>query len=107
MLKLKYIGNTYPWKHYAILFNGNTVGNIEMSIDDGIISIRHVFIDPDYRKAVRFWEWLKRFHDIYVYDVVPDAVMYWNKQGAKIKSYVPECRFKDIPFTEEELDGFF
>jgi len=48
--------------------------------------------------------WIKQFDAIYAYQVVPEAVSYWEYIGATILTVVGESKFEDIVFEEGETD---
>ena len=90
------------FKHYIIVWNFESVGELTFKILDGDLHIQNVFIHEDYQGQIGFGNWLRTFENIYVYNVLPESEAYWHRRRAIIVSTVEQPKFLDILFEEED-----
>lgn len=103
--KLEFQEKIEDYKHYIIVHDFESVGEIFFIIRYGTLHIFNVFIHDDYKGKVGFGNWLRTFETILVYNVLPESVDYWHRRKAGIVSTVEKQKFSDIIFEQGEEDA--
>ncbi len=102
--KLKFQEKLGKFKQYTIVDKTEEVGEITFAILNKDLHIQNVFIYEEFIGKVGFGDWIRTFEDVYVYDVLPKATLYWARRGAIIVSTVKPVKFEDIIFENIELE---
>ena len=96
--------DTQGFKEYVILTKEGFHAGLISFLTDGLnIHIANLYVHEQYKHDVKVTAWLRKFKQIYAYQVVPEAVSYWKHIGAEILTKVGENKFEDIVFDEGEL----
>jgi hypothetical protein len=102
--RLEYQGRTDAAKRYIIVWDCFGIGEIEFLVSPGgVLHIYSVFINDTFRGKVNLWKFFQQAEKLLVYNVQPEAIIYWLRLHAEIVNTV-DNRFSDIIIEEGDFN---